>query len=141
MIEAVKLISQIIIYTDYSTIINIMKQIKLAFNNIDKLNLRLIKIFTYLFQFAFDIRYKSNKQYIVSDVLLRLLFNVKSIKWAIDLNFNVDEKMLNMIYHVILTKISDKFKKKFKEAYKENKCWIKIIKLLIKDSVESNSKN
>ena len=49
MIEAIKSISQIIIYTNYSTIINIIKQIKLAFNNINKLNLRLIKVFTYLF--------------------------------------------------------------------------------------------
>ena len=49
MIKAVRLISQIITYTNYSTIINIMKQIKFAFNNIDKLNFRLIKIFMYLF--------------------------------------------------------------------------------------------
>ena len=49
MIEIVKLISQIIIYTNYSIIINIIKQIKLAFNSINKLNLRLIKIFMYLF--------------------------------------------------------------------------------------------
>ena len=49
--------------------------------------------------------------------------------------------MLNMIYHVILIKMSDEFKRKFKEKYKKNKRWIKIIKLLIKDSVESNSKN
>ena len=49
MIKAVKLISQIIVYINHSTIINIKKQIKLAFNNIDKLNLRLIKVFTYLF--------------------------------------------------------------------------------------------
>ena len=61
MIKAVRLISQIIIYTDYSTIINIIKQIKLAFHSIDKLNFHLIKVFTYLFQFVFDIRYKLSK--------------------------------------------------------------------------------
>ena len=49
MIEAVRSTSQIIIYINYSTIINIMKQIKLAFNNINKLNFYLIKVFTYLF--------------------------------------------------------------------------------------------
>ena len=61
MIETVRSISQIIIYTNHSTIINIMKQIKLAFNSIDKLNLRLIKIFTYLFQFTFNVCHKSDK--------------------------------------------------------------------------------
>ena len=118
-----------------------MKQIKLLFNSIDKLNLYLIKTFTYLFQFALDVRHKLNKQHIVSNVLSRLLFNVESIKWTINLNFNVDEKTLNMIYHVILIKMSNEFKKKFKKTYKKNKRWIKIIKLLIKDSVENNSKN
>ena len=98
MIEAIRSTLQIIIYTNHSTIINIMKQIKLAFNNIDKLNLCLIKIFTYLFQFAFDVRHKSNKQHIVLNVLSRLSSNIKSMKRVIDLNFDVDERMLNIIY-------------------------------------------
>ena len=55
------------------------------------------------------------------NALSRLSFNVKSIKRAIDLNFNVDEKTLNMIYHVILIKMSDEFKRKFKKTYKKNK--------------------
>ena len=46
-----------------------------------------------------------------------------------------------MIYHVILIKMSDEFKKKLKEIYKENKRWIRIIKLLIQNSIEDNSKN
>ena len=97
-----------------------MKQIKFAFNNIDKLNLRLIKIFMYLFQFAFDIYYKSNKQHIESNILSRLSFNIKLMKWIIYSNFDVDKRTLNIIYHVFL---------------------IKIIKLLTKDLVENNSKN
>ena len=80
IIEAVRSISQIIIYINHSTIINIVKQIKFTFNNIDKLNLRLIKVFTYLFQFAFDVRHKSNKQHIVLNILLRLLFNIELMK-------------------------------------------------------------
>ena len=141
MIKAVKSTSQIIIYTNHLTIISIMKQIKLAFNNIDKLNLRLIKIFTYLFQFVFNVRYKSNKQHIMSNALSRLLFNAESMKRTIDLNFDVDEKTLNMIYYIILIKMSNEFKRKFKKTYKENKRWIKIIKLLTKNSIENNSKN
>ena len=98
-----------------------MKQIKLAFNNIDKLNFYLIKVFTYLFQFVFDVRHKLNKQHIMLNVLSRLLFNVKSIKRIINSNFDVDEKTLNMIYHVILIEMSDEFKRKFKKIYKKNK--------------------
>ena len=105
------------------------------------MNLCLIKIFIYLFQFAFDVRHKSNKQHIVSNVLSHLLFNVELIKQIINLNFDVDEKTLNIIYHVILIKMSNEFKRKFKKTYKKNKRWIRIIKLLIKDSVENNSKN
>ena len=80
MIKVIKSILQIIIYTNHSAIINIMKQIKFAFINIDKLNLRLIKIFIFLSQFVFDVRHKLDKQYIVSNVLSRLLFNDKFIK-------------------------------------------------------------
>ena len=57
----------------------------------------------------------------MSDILSRLSFNVESMKRVINLNFDVDEKTLNMIYHVILIKMSNEFKKKFKKAYKENK--------------------
>ena len=77
----------------------------------------------------------------MSNILSRLSFNIESIKQAINLNFDVDEKTLNMIYHVILIKMSNEFKRKFKKTSKKNKRWIKIIKLLIKDSVESNLKN
>ena len=48
MIEIVNVTSQIIIYTNYSIIINIVKQTKLLFNNINKLNFWLIKTFIYL---------------------------------------------------------------------------------------------
>ena len=75
------------------------------------------------------------------NALSRLSFNVKLMKQIINLNFDVDEKTLNIIYYVILIKMSDEFKRKFRKTYKKNKCWIRIIKLLIKNSIESNSKN
>ena len=80
MIEAARSTPQIIIYTDHSAVINIIKQIKLIFNNIDKLNLRLIRASIYLSQFSLDIRHKSNKQHIVFDVLSKLSLNVDAIK-------------------------------------------------------------
>ena len=48
-------------YTNYLTIINIVKQINLTLFLINKLNLRLIKASQYLSQFKFNIRYKFNK--------------------------------------------------------------------------------
>ena len=47
----------IVIFTNHAINAFITKQITLSFNNIDKLNFRLIKVSIYLFQFRFDIRY------------------------------------------------------------------------------------
>ena len=77
----------------------------------------------------------------MSNILSRLSFNVESMKRIINSNFDVNEKTLNMIYHVNLIKMSDEFKKKLKKTYKNNKRWIRIIKLLIKDLFESISKD
>lgn len=44
----------------------------MTFDNIDKLNLRLIKAFVYFFQFQIDVRYKANKSNIVFNALSRL---------------------------------------------------------------------
>jgi len=61
MIEAINFTSQIIIYIDHSSITSIMKQTKLFSNNIDKLNLRLVRALIYLSQFRLDVRHKLNK--------------------------------------------------------------------------------
>ena len=59
MIKAVNKIT--IVFIDYATNSVIVDQIKLIFNNIDKLNLKLIKIFIYLSQFNLKIKYRSKK--------------------------------------------------------------------------------
>ena len=61
MIETSNLTSQVTIYINHFVIINIIKQIKLSFFNIDKLNLKLIRTFIYLFQFRFNVRHKFGK--------------------------------------------------------------------------------
>ena len=70
MIEIVFKITMIFInYVANSAIIN---QIKLIFNNIDKFNLRFVRAFTYLSQFQLNIKYRFNKQHIISNVLFKL---------------------------------------------------------------------
>ena len=64
-----------IIFIDYIVNISITKQTIFFFNNIDKLNFRLMRTLVYLFQFRFDIRYRFNKRYVISNVFFRLSTN------------------------------------------------------------------
>ena len=60
-----------IIYIDHSTTIFIFKQINFIIFNTNKLNLQLIKVFQYLFDFNIAIKHKFNKLNIVFNVLFR----------------------------------------------------------------------
>ena len=80
IIKVVVVTFQIIIYTNYSIITNIVKQTKIIFNNISKLNFRKIKTFIYLSQYWFDVWYKLEKQHIMFNIFFKLFFNVEIIK-------------------------------------------------------------
>ena len=67
----------IVIFIDYTTNLSIVYQITLFFNNTNKLNLHLIQVFIYLFQFRIDVYYYFNKRYIILNVLFRLLIEKK----------------------------------------------------------------
>jgi hypothetical protein len=97
----------IILYIDYSAIIDIVKIINLALLNIDKLNNKFICINQYLSQFQFDVRYKSEKYHIISNALSKLLTKSKSIS-----NFHKSDNIFNNInnFYVILIEISDTFR-------------------------------
>ena len=56
---------------------SIVKQITLTNSNIDKLNLRLMRAFTYLSQFKLNIKYRSSKEHVILDALSRLFFDNK----------------------------------------------------------------
>ena len=131
IIEIVVTISQITIYTNHSIIIDIVKQTKLSFNNINKLNFRLIRAFTYLSQYWLNVRHKSKKQYIVFDTFSRLFFNVDVDKKKVSIsNSNEFENILDMIYYITLIKTFDDFKSRLKKIYRINKRWDKILKLI-----------
>jgi hypothetical protein len=59
----------ITVYIDYLTIVTIVKQDSLFFNNTDKLNLCLIRVSLYLSQFNLDVRYRFGFLNIVFNVL------------------------------------------------------------------------
>ena len=128
MIEIVNVTSQIIIYTNYLIIINIVKQTKLSFNNTNKLNFWLIKTFIYLWQYWLDVRYKLEKQHIIFDVFFKLFFNVETIKKTLD--SNQSKNIFDMIYYITLIKMFDEFKSKLKKICRINKRWVKIMKLI-----------
>ena len=73
MIEMTKHI--IVIFTNHFVNIFIVKQITLISNNIDKLNLRLIRVSIYLSQFRLNIKYKFDKKHVIFDVLSRFSSN------------------------------------------------------------------
>ncbi len=61
----------IVIYTDYSTAIQIARQIIFFTSSTNKLNLKLIRASQYLFEFHLIIRYKTNKSNVVLDALFK----------------------------------------------------------------------
>lgn len=89
---------QIIVFIDYSTNLLIVNQIKLISSNTDKLNLRLVRAFIYLFQFQLDVKYRSDKQYIISDILSR--FSAVSKTSTTDLEAQSNILDLNIFYIV-----------------------------------------
>ena len=103
---------KIIIYIDHNVVFDITKQISFFTSFTNKFNFRLMKISNYIQRFNFDIRYKSNKQHIVSNVFSRLIND----------NINVfdhnDE--LNALFTMSLMKINSNFKQRILNNYKLN---------------------
>ena len=62
----------IIVFTNHVVNAFIIKQTTFSFNNIDKLNLRLMRVSTYFSQFQLNVRYRFDKRHVLFDVLSRL---------------------------------------------------------------------
>jgi hypothetical protein len=91
--------------------------------NFDKLNLRLVRTELYLFQYIFDIKYRANKNNILSDILSRLI-RLKHDSNSLSENKDILEDIINEYYYynTIIIEISDKFKNNIKKKYDdENK--------------------
>ena len=133
LIEAFKHVT--IIYIDHVVNSFITRQIKFINSNVDKLNIKLIRVSIYLFQFRFDVRYKFDKSHIIFDALSRLstnncMLNDKNDVFDIE---NFHDNMINSkndvtyVYNSDLITISKKFKLKFQKDYRIDKTWIKIL--------------
>ncbi len=113
-----------IIWTDHSATTVIVKQTKLITFNTDKLNLRLIIVVMYLSQFEFDVRHKSERDHVISDVLFRLSSFDSSIETISNTLKNVNA------YVEIMIKMSSSFKNRLIEEYKTDKQWSSLFEML-----------
>jgi len=84
--------------------VKIVKQISLLMMLTEKQNLHLMHTSKYLQHFNLNIHHKSEKQHIVLDVLLRLVFTMLSER---DINMKKDE--LDVLFVKTYTEMSDEF--------------------------------
>ena len=143
MIDAFKTKFKITIYIDHAAITSIVKATKLISNSTNKLNLRLIRVSTYLSQYDLNIWHRSGNQHVVLDALSRLksLENFKNSTEDI-LDSNYDEFTEISVYHITLVEMTDSFKTRLKDEYLKNKRWKRILELLLSSkSVELTTVN
>ena len=119
-----KSLADIIVWTDHSTIIQIMKQIILISSFTNKLNLCLIWASQYCSQFCLDFWHWSDQLNKVSDVLSRLL------NWIVNKRSKNDILDKVFIYHTMIVQMSSEFWEKIKKSYLENKHWKETIRQL-----------
>ena len=124
-----------VIFIDHFASTSIVRQITLSFENTDKLNLRLIRAFVYLFQFDLDVRYKFDKTDIVLDTLFRLLTidSTKLSKSCIQRSlqmFSAESCIWKKSFQISLIVMTNDFKKKLVSEYAADASWIKIIKTI-----------
>ena len=120
----------IIIFTDHSVIMSIVKQMSLSSSVTDKLNLRLIQASQYLSQFCLNVHHRLRKQHVISDALFRLLNESVIIREDAE----SEEGTLDEVFMltVSLIELSDDFRKEIKESYQKDWQWKKVFKMLEK---------
>lgn len=107
----------------------ITRQIKFTNNNVNKLNMKLIRVSIYFFQFRFDVGYKFDKSHIIFDALNRLfikncIFSDKNDVLNIE---NFYKNMINSkndiiyVYNNDLITMFENFKLKLQKKYRTNK--------------------
>lgn len=94
----------------------IINQIKLNITSIDKLNIKLIRIFICFFQFKIKVKHKSEKINIISNALSKLF--TKTINFEIILN---QSKIVPHTKNEFLIQLFSKFQKNLIQNYDENK--------------------
>jgi hypothetical protein len=117
-----------ILFTDHESVLRIVKQTSLFTFFIDRLNLRLIRVFEYIQQFNVIIKHKSDKQHIVSDALSRLVSDN-------DESNTLESEELDVLFIIALIKMKFKFKAKIIDEYFTDSKWKKILHTLFKNTL------
>ena len=151
MIEFIEIFSAIV-YIDHSTVVFISRQIIFIIFSSDKLNLRLVKVSQYLFDFNLFIKHKVDKINVVSDALSRLQTNVFIIEKIDVLKFlyehALESSSIDLIvetslfyHHVTFVKMSNDFKRRLKQVYLNDEHWFKILIMIrFKVTIDIQSK-
>jgi hypothetical protein len=113
-----------IIWTNHSVIVSIIKQTKMNTSNTNKLNLRLVRIDMYLFQFDLNVRHKSDRDHVISNALSRLSSFDSSAEEFTDTLKDVK------VYVEILIEMSFTFKTRLIETYKSDREWSSLYVML-----------
>ena len=110
-----------VIYIDHETNLATTTKTKLNTTNINKFNLKLIRVSTYFFQFRLNVRHRSKKFNIVSNALSKLSIKKTSNKKN-NLEINADDSKSDNVYAyaVILIEMSSEFREKIIEKYSKN---------------------
>ena len=118
------------IWTDHFITIQIMKQMILINSFINKLNLYLIRVSQYCFQFHINVWHCFDQLNIVLNVLSHLFNKIMNVKNQLLENMleNINKKI--HIYHIIVIEMLSDFQNKIKKVYLKNKKWKKIIQQL-----------
>ena len=129
----------IVVFTNHVVNAFITKQIIFSFSNIDKLNLRLMRAFIYLFQFRLNIRYRFDKRHVISNALFKLSTN----KFFLNENENLDLKSYHddmknsfvndqrFAYNDALVNMFTVFRQQLIDDYTKEKTWTNLIAMFI----------
>ena len=131
-------ISFIVIYINHDVTLDIIKQITFSFSSTNKLNFRLVRVSDYIQRFDLNIRHKSNKSHLVSNVLFKLINlndSQTSSKEELDAFFTlVDVNTIHFDVDVYFTcslvKMNDVFRQKILNDYKIDSNWNRILNVL-----------
>jgi hypothetical protein len=128
----------IIIWTNHSIIVAIIKQTKMIISNTDKLNFHFVKANMYLSQFDLNVRHKADRDHVILDVLFRLsFFDSEEISEEIteEIAKNIIKKKNDILKNVnvyveILVKMFLTFKTRFIQTYEIDKKWFALYIML-----------
>ena len=130
LIESFK--SFVIVYTDHETTLAVAKQTSFTTFSTDKLNLRLVRTSDYIQRFNLMIKHKFEILHLMFDALFRLLTKTLSKNVSI-----INEKELDVLFTVSITKMNDEFRQRFILKYQKNSTWRKIIEILNINDVDN----